>query len=130
MNQKLPDYLTVDGSHRCDVCGRKSWRDHDEPVACGMPQPDGSICPGTLGPRGRFGEITRDSLTRMPGAQDAGGQLVAQLRAALQPLLDANGQDAGGFAGHCVWCVAGDGEAHAASCPVTKRDALLGRTTR
>lgn len=32
----------------CSQCGRKTWDPEREKSTCGMPQPNGSLCAGTL----------------------------------------------------------------------------------
>lgn len=42
--------MPADEPHACDcsVCGRKSWSGSDMGQPCGMAQPDGTVCPGTM----------------------------------------------------------------------------------
>lgn len=45
----IPPYLADDASYlRCSKCGRKSWGGTSVNSVCAMPQPDESICDGTM----------------------------------------------------------------------------------
>lgn len=51
MNEtELPYYLREDSqpAAQCDQCGRKSWDPDMRDRRCGMSQPDGSNCEGTM----------------------------------------------------------------------------------
>jgi hypothetical protein len=54
--RNLDEWLNEPPKGVCDTCGRKTW---SAETCCGMPQPDGTRCPGKFIPFGGTQESAR-----------------------------------------------------------------------